>query len=124
MSTILVIDDNVDFRESLADLLRLDGYDVLEAPDGDEGINIYKQNPIDLVITDIVMPNKEGISTIIELKKIQPDVKIFSVSGGGRSTLDPAACLQPASKLGAMYTFQKPIDRTAFMEAVHKAIPH
>ena len=82
MNRILVIDDDDDFRKMLALTLTRAGYDVMEAPNGREGLKIYQSNRIDLVITDIFMPEKEGIETIIELKEFDRDSKIIAVSGG------------------------------------------
>ncbi|MCI5145504.1 MAG: response regulator, partial [Candidatus Electrothrix sp. AR3] len=59
MPTILIIDDNEDFRQTLAELLELKGYDILEAADGTEGLELYRQHSVELVITDLIMPNKD-----------------------------------------------------------------
>ena len=77
-------------------VLKTKGYQVEEAGDGKIGVEMYDKNTIDLVITDIVMPNKEGLETIRELRKINPDVKIIAVSGG-TSTSSPS----PNSWVGA-----------------------
>ena len=69
------------------------------------------------------MPEKEGIETIIELKRDYPDVKIITVSGGGRSCPDPQLFLDAAKDLGSLQSFKKPLDRTAFLAAVHEALP-
>jgi YesN/AraC family two-component response regulator len=97
-------------------MLERDGYEVVEAPDGVEGINVYRQNPADLIITDLIMPNKDGIGMIIELKKEFPDVKIIAMSGGGLNK--PEGYLKGAQKLGAARTLTKPIDREEMLKAV------
>ncbi|MCK4786615.1 MAG: response regulator [Desulfobacteraceae bacterium] len=118
MHTILVIDDNEDFRYTLMDLLELEGYEVIGAADGNEGVELYRQNPVELVITDLIMPKKEGIETIQELCRDYPDVKIIAISGGGRSCSDPGLFLCAATDLGSMKSFQKPLDRVKFLAAV------
>jgi len=80
MALILIIDDEPQIRSMLKLMLERDGYEVVEAPDGIEGIRIYRQNPTDLIITDLIMPNKDGIGMIIDLKKEFPDVKIIQES--------------------------------------------
>jgi len=72
--------------------------------------------PTDLIITDIVMPKKEGIETIVELRRDFPEVKIIAMSGGGN--LGPDTYLQMAKGLGAMRTLTKPIKREDFLKAV------
>jgi len=93
---------------------------VLEAADGIEGLEIYRQEPTDLVITDLIMPEKEGIETIIELKRDFPEVKIIAMSGGGR--IEPESYLNIAQKLGALQTLTKPFDRKELLEAVHNLL--
>ncbi len=85
MKKILVIDDDNDFRRMLCAKLTKSGFAVVEAENGVEGIRRFTENEVDLVVTDIIMPEKEGMETILELKKIDPALKIISVSGGGRS---------------------------------------
>lgn len=84
MATILIIDDAEDMRESLHALLEEMHYSVETAPNGNEALEIYKKNPVDLVITDLIMPEKDGVETIIELQKINPEVKVIAISGGGQ----------------------------------------
>ena len=116
MNTILIIDDNSDFRETLRDILKKKGYRILEASDGSDGIRIFRENTVDLIITDIIMPGKEGIETIIELRNEFPDIKIIAVSGGGRNT--PDAYLPLAKDFGVKYTFPKPLEINKLLEAV------
>ena len=76
MARILIIDDEPQIRSMLRLMLERDGYEVVEAPDGIEGIRAYRQKPTDLIITDLIMPNKDGIGMIIELKKEFPDKRV------------------------------------------------
>ena len=116
MALILIIDDEPQIRSMLKLMLEREGYEVAEAPDGIEGIRIYRQNPADLIITDLIMPNKDGIGVIIDLKKEFPDVKIIALSGGGLNK--PEGYLKGAKKLGAACTLTKPIDRGEMLRAI------
>ena len=116
MALILIIDDEPQIRSMLKLMLERDGYEVAQAPDGIEGIRIYRQNPADLIITDLIMPNKDGIGVIIDLKKEFPNVKIIAMSGGGLNK--PEGYLKGAKKLGATCTLTKPIDRGEMLRAI------
>ena len=116
MKRILVIDDDIQVRQVLREILERAGYDVVDAPDGKEGIRLYRDNPTDLIITDIIMPEKEGIETILELKRDFPDVKIIAISGGGHC--NPEGYLEAATKFGVAHTFTKPLDRKELLEAI------
>jgi YesN/AraC family two-component response regulator len=120
MARILIIDDEPQIRSMLKLMLERGGYEVIEAPDGVEGIKIYRQNPADLIITDLIMPNKDGIGMIIDLKKEFPDVKIIAMSGGGLNK--PDGYLKGAKKLGAACTLTKPIDREEMLAAVRDTL--
>ena len=116
MARILIIDDEPQIRSMLKLMLERDGYEVVEAPDGVAGIKVYRQNPADLIITDLIMPNKDGIGMIIDLKKEFPKVKIIAMSGGGLNK--PDGYLKGAKKLGAACTLTKPIDREEMLRVV------
>jgi len=120
MKRILIIDDESQIRSMLRLMLEREGYEVIEAPDGIEGIRLYRQTPADLIITDLIMPHKDGIGMIIELKKEYPDVKIIAMSGGGLNK--PDGYLKGAQKLGASRTLVKPIDREEMLRAVKDII--
>jgi len=120
MARILIIDDEPQIRSMLKLMLEREGYEVVEAPDGVEGIKVYRQNPADLIITDLIMPNKDGIGMIIDLKKEFPDVNIIAMSGGGLNK--PDGYLKGAKKLGAACTLTKPIDREEMLKAVREIL--
>ena len=120
MARILIIDDEPQIRSMLRLMLERDGYEVVEAPDGIEGIRAYRRKPADLIITDLIMPNKDGIGMIIDLQKEFPDVKIIAMSGGGLNK--PEGYLKGAKKLGATCTLTKPIDREKMLRAVKNTI--
>jgi DNA-binding NtrC family response regulator len=116
MARILIIDDESQIRSMLRLMLERVGYEIVEAPDGIEGIRQYREKPADLIITDLIMPNKDGIGMIIDLKKEFPNVKIIAMSGGGVNR--PEGYLDGAKKLGASCTLTKPIDREEMLMAV------
>lgn len=103
---ILVIDDELQIRLMLRQAIEKAGFEVAEAPDGKEGIESFKRNGADLIITDIIMPEKEGIETIMAFKRIDPSVKIIAISGGGR--IQSEDYLNIATKVGASCSFAKP----------------
>jgi CheY-like chemotaxis protein len=84
MAHVLVIDDDVDVRWVIRRAVQADGHTVSEAGDGDEGLQRFAEQPPDLVITDILMPGREGIETIIELRRRRPELPILAISGGSR----------------------------------------
>ncbi len=106
---ILVIDDESSVRETICENLIDCGFDVSFAGDGQEGINLIdEQNPPDVIITDIIMPRKEGLETIIEIRKKFKSIKLIAISGGGRTkTMD---FLELAKKLGVDAVLPKPLD--------------
>ena len=106
---ILLIEDVRTERTIIKRWLEQAGYDVIEASNGSEGLALYQDNLPDLVITDIVMPEKEGIEMMIELRKDFPDIKIIAISGAGKN---PGEFLELAKHLGAMQTFIKPIEKS------------
>ncbi|NOZ62184.1 MAG: response regulator [Calditrichaeota bacterium] len=120
MKRILVIDDDEFFREMLHAMIEREGYEVDEAEDGEVGIEKHKKKQFDLIITDIIMPNKEGIGTIMELRSDYPDVKIIAVSGGGRVV--PNSYLHIAEKLGAHKTMTKPFERKELISSIKELI--
>ena len=120
LKRILIIDDDDQFRAMLREMLERSGYEIVETSDGKEGLQRYKENPTDLVITDLIMPEKKGIETIQELKQDFPDVKIIAVSGGG--WVDPVVYLHLAKMLGAQRTFAKPIEREDLLRTVNEIL--
>ncbi|MFH1982374.1 MAG: response regulator [Pseudomonadota bacterium] len=116
MTRILIIDDDDQIRRMLCRMLTQEGYAVDDAADGAEGISRFRKQPYDLVLTDLIMPEKEGIEMIIELKSEFPDVKIIAMSGGAR--MGPEAYLQLADSLGAERCFSKPIPRAELLGAI------
>ncbi len=120
MRKILLIEDNDDFREMLSLMLERAGYQVVQAVDGADGLHILESDAFDLIITDIIMPEKEGLETILEIKQKKPDSKIIAISGGGRSSA--GSYLKTAEYFGALKAFQKPFNKNEFIEAVQNIV--
>ncbi|MBA4209573.1 MAG: response regulator [Parvibaculum sp.] len=106
MGRILVIDDDSMIRQTIRFALERSGFDVDEAESGVDGCRIAGEAEFDLVITDILMPHKDGIETIIELKRLRPGLRILAMSGGGK--IDGAEFLNLAARLGVDGTIRKP----------------
>jgi len=113
---ILIIDDDFHVRDMLERLLRRAGYDSQLAENGVEALKIHRENPVDLVITDIIMPEKEGLEIITEFRRDYPSVKLIAISGGGR--IGPANYLKMAKLLGVDRTFAKPVDTSQLLSAI------
>ena len=120
MARILIIDDEDELRSMLRQMLEHAGHQVSEAFNGAVGIEMYQRDTPDLIITDIIMPEKEGIETIIALRRADPNLPIIAISGGGR--LDATDFLTMAKKLGARHTLTKPFQREQLLEAVSECL--
>lgn len=122
MKRILVTDDDEMVRYMLRKALERAGYEVVDAPDGKQGMKLCNEKSVDLVITDIFMPEKEGIETILDFKRRFPDMKIIAISGGGRGRLVPEVFLGMAKEFGAIRVFTKPIDLKELLVAVQELL--
>lgn len=120
MTRIIVIDDEEDLRALLQQALERAGYDVVLAANGAAGLALHRAHSADLVITDIFMPDKEGIETIRELKQEFPKLRIIAMSG--RGNLGKLDYLSMASELGALSVLQKPFDAKTLLESVQEAL--
>ena len=116
---ILVIDDDNDVRRLICKMLQAEGYEILEASNGIEGLQtVKKESGIELVITDLIMPEKEGLETIRELRKDFSHVKIMAISGGGK--IDSENYLVIAKGFGADLTLNKPFSRQELLDSIKK----
>lgn len=106
LADILIADDDPEILRLLKMALNLEGHDVAVARDGQEAVNLAKQKRFDVIITDIIMPRKEGIETIMEIKTLYPAVKIIAISGGGRK--GKMDFLRMAEMVGACDVLAKP----------------
>jgi two-component system response regulator (stage 0 sporulation protein F) len=120
MASILIIDDEEIIRALLRSVLEAAGYEVTEAANGRIGLDLYRQNPRDLVITDILMPELNGLDMLLELTREFLRAKVIAISGAGveKNVLDVAKLL------GARQTFQKPFSVSKLLGAVRYELEH
>jgi len=118
LTNILIIDDDIFLRELIKDILIDYPVNIFEAGNGDQGLELLKQEPIHLVITDIIMPEKEGLESIIEIIQKYPGIKILAISGGGSTGSEQY--LEMASNLGAHATLAKPFDKDDLLEKLNE----
>ena len=116
MARILVIDDEEQIRMVFRGILERAGYEVADAADGEQGIMVQGENPADLIITDIVMPGKEGLKTIMEMRRKFPGVQIIAISGGGQ--IPAEEYLDLATRFGAACALMKPVSAQELVTAV------
>jgi len=119
---ILVVDDNPQMRSLLRHMLKTEGYEVDEAGDGDQALEKASEANPDLLITDIIMPGKEGFETIIDMRQAYPALKIIAISGGNVSS--PHDYLKCAAELGADRSLSKPIQKERLISCVKELLPH
>jgi CheY-like chemotaxis protein len=116
----MIVDDEKQTRTMLRQMLERADYNVTEAGNGYEALQVFRKHPADLIIMDLIMPRKEGIETIIEMRSEFPYVKIIAMSGGGR--IGPAPYLDLAAKLGALRTLSKPIEREVLLNNIREVL--
>ena len=121
MAKILVVEDDPQVREMLRDNLTHENYEVAEACDGNDALEKFKQSHYDLVIMDIVMPEKDGIEAIYSLNQKHGPVKIIAISGGNPN-LTGEHLLKTASSLGAAKTFSKPVDMDELIATIARML--
>jgi CheY-like chemotaxis protein len=107
MKRILLIEDDEGVRLPFAEILKRGGYDVLTAVNGREGMALFQEHAIDLVITDLFMPAQDGAETIMAIRRLQPDFKIIAISGGGQ-IVRPEYLEPLVSSLGVNHFLKKP----------------
>ena len=118
VARILIIDDELLVRMTLRGMLESAGHEVLEATNGREGIEQCKINPPNLIITDLIMPEMDGFTTMLKLRERDPEIKIIAISGGMR--MDGRNFLRYAEHLGASQVLTKPFDRNHLLEIVEQ----
>lgn len=120
MKRILFVDDNQPFRLSFSRILDKEGYEVIQAENGREGLEKYDPQTIDLVVCDLIMPEVEGLETMQKIHAANKEAKILAISGGGRvNALD---YLKVAHLMGAVVTLAKPFTSEELLDAVSKHI--
>lgn len=120
MAIILIVDDDPTVRLIAGELLRSDEHAVVEAEDGDEALKVVASMAVDLVVLDMLMPNKDGLETIVELRKRQPDIRILAISSGGR--MAPGQLLRTAMVFGADECLEKPLRLDSFSKMITRLL--
>jgi len=116
MPRILLIDDDAALRRALRIALTKSGHEVAEAADGREGVAAFTRRTADLVVTDLIMPEFEGVETIRSLRRLDAGVPIIAISGGGRGS--PEGYLRVAAHLGANRVIEKPFEIDTLRDAI------
>jgi DNA-binding NtrC family response regulator len=117
---ILVVDDEEQILGMLRTMLEREGYEIETARDGKEAARSYRARPADLILTDLIMPEQEGLGLILELRREFPDVRVVVMSGGGKVSAEEY--LPIARKLGAVEALQKPFSRSELIRAIRSAL--
>jgi CheY-like chemotaxis protein len=126
MAQILLIDDDELLRDTVLQMLELDGHQVCEAADGAQGLKAFaarvaSRSPFDLVITDVLMPGVDGARVIVELRRTHPHLPVIAISGG-RRVLSPQFNLETAALAGATCQLAKPFSRHELQSALSQAL--
>jgi CheY-like chemotaxis protein len=132
MTRVIIIDDEEDIRIVLKEIFVRAGFDVGVASNGDDGLNLLREQGADLVITDIIMPGSDGVETAYDIRMEFPKTKIIVMSGGGNAAslgYEPAAIttsayLASAAAVGADLTITKPFDREELIKAAKELTSH
>ncbi len=121
MANILIIEDDEDIRRVLKKILETAGHKVTVAPNGKVGIESYREERHEIIITDMIMPDMEGVETILHIRSDCPEAKIIAISGGGPSR-NASTCLTIGELAGAIKTLAKPFGSKQIIEAVRELI--
>ena len=123
--SLMVIDDDPDLRDMLEDMFRQRGFDVVTAPDGEEGLRLSHERTPDLIILDLRMPKLNGLEVLATLKRAHPDLPVIVMSAGGEQALDEASvAMFSRMRLGAGRLFDKPVNMKALAAAVDELLDH
>ena len=120
MARILIIDDDLSIQQLFKQFLSGEDHNVLSASNGKEGLRLMKQQKPDLIITDIMMPEMDGLEVVREIRKTYPGLPVIAISGGMRGL--PINFLPHAKKIGVCQVFEKPISLTTLREAVNELL--
>jgi CheY-like chemotaxis protein len=121
MPGVLIVEDEKDLREMLKISLLRRKYTVIEAENGKEAILHFKPSITDLVVTDLIMPDEDGLKVIIKLKELKPSIKIIAISGGGKA--GPGSYLNLAKALGADAIYSKPFSINELISKIEELLP-
>jgi CheY-like chemotaxis protein len=132
MTRVIIIDDEEDIRVVLKEVLERAGFEVEVASNGSDGMDLLRKQHADLVITDIIMPGKDGVETTYDIRMEFPNTKIIVISGGGNvspmeyepTAIKTTAYLASATKAGADLTLTKPFERDEIVNAARRLTAH
>jgi len=117
MARILLVEDALEVRRTLRRMLETEGHSIIEAGNGNEAIALLREGPVDLVITDIVMPGTDGIELLRQLPEIKPGLPVIAMSGGGKQ-LPATVGLSLAKAFGALHTLYKPFRKPELVRMI------
>lgn len=120
MKRILIIDDEESALDLLRRILEQEGHEVAAARNGQEGVEIFRRQQFDLVVTDMVMPVKDGLKTILELRRVDPAIPLIAISGGG--AIAKERYLNVAGYIDGVCTLPKPFSRVELLSAIDKLL--
>ena len=120
MKKVLLVDDDDSIRKTLRKALEFGGYDVVTAENGIDAIEVLEGDPVDLIITDIFMPDMDGIQFALKLRKLSAGIPFIAMSGGG--VYENMSMLEIAGNLGAAATLEKPFDLREFLDLVKEVL--
>mgnify|MGYP001118774848 CR=1 FL=1 len=120
MAIVLVVDDDPTIRAIVTELLREERHAIVEAADGDEALRALDETPAELVVLDMLMPNRDGLETIMEIRRRHPAVRILAISSGGN--IGVSNLLGMARVFGADETLAKPLSFTTFADTVNRLL--
>lgn len=132
MTRVIIIDDEADIRTVLKEVLVRAGFEVDAVSNGSDGLDLLREKGADLIVTDIIMPGKNGVETVYDIRMEFPKTKIVVISGGGNiapmdyepSAIKTEAYLASASEAGADVTLTKPFDREELINIVRQLTGH
>ena len=120
-NTVLLIDDDPEFRRPLELAIRHAGFELRVADNGREALRLLQENPVDVLVTDIIMPEMEGIELILKLRRLHPELPVIAMSAGGRG--DAEGYLDLAHDCGARFLLNKPFRIEALLDSIQKCLP-
>jgi CheY-like chemotaxis protein len=120
MAGVLIVEDDRELREMIATSLMRRKLTVIEASNGKEAIMHFKPSIIDLVVTDIIMPEEDGLKVIMRLRELKPSIKVIAISGGGKA--GPGSYLNLAKALGADAVYSKPFSMNDLIERIENML--
>jgi CheY-like chemotaxis protein len=119
---VLVAEDSEELRAVVMQCVESLGHSATGVATGREAISLLQKQYFDLLVTDVLMPDADGIEVIVEAKKRHPTTRVIAMTGGGR-VLDPEYCIKVATAMGAHVAILKPFRREEFIKAIHSALP-